>query len=238
MIKKIVLCGREIEYDLQRKKVKNINLRVKPDGSVHVSASTRVSLERIERFLLTNESFIFNAIERFKKREENTTKPLLFESGEKVTVLGESYTLSVQRGTKNLAYTEDEKLILFVRDETNSELRKKTLENYLADVCRYEVDKICRKIYPEFSETVKEYPTVKFRKMHTKWGICRPGRNEITFSYMLASAPLECIEYVVCHEFCHFYYADHSKRFYDTLASHMPDWKEKKKRLEGIDVLK
>lgn len=238
MIKKIVLCGREVEYDLQRKKVKNINLRVKPDGSVHVSASTRVSLERIERFLLTNESFIFNAIERFKKREENTTKPLNYESGETVTVLGESYTLSVQRGTKNLAYTEDEKLILFVRDETNSELRKKTLENYLADVCRYEVDKICRKIYPEFSETVKEYPTVKFRKMHTKWGICRPGRNEITFSYMLASAPLECIEYVVCHEFCHFYYADHSKRFYDTLASHMPDWKEKKKRLEGIDVLK
>lgn len=237
MIKRIKLCGTEVEYDLQRKKVKNINLRIKPDGSVHVSASTRVPLERIESFLKSNENFILGAVEKCKKRAESAPKPLGYESGEKVTVLGESYTLSVQRGTKNLAYTEDEKLILFVRDETNSELRKKTLENYLADVCRYEVDKICRKIYPEFSETVKEYPTVKFRKMHTKWGICRPGRNEITFSYMLAAAPMDCIEYVVWHEFCHFLCADHSKKFYECLARFVPDWKKRKIKLGETDIL-
>ena len=30
---------RKITYELTRKKVKNINLRIKPDGTVHVSAA-------------------------------------------------------------------------------------------------------------------------------------------------------------------------------------------------------
>ena len=58
MIKIITLCGQEIKYEFQRKNVKNINLRIKPDGSVHVSAGTRGSVEQIERFLLSKEDFI------------------------------------------------------------------------------------------------------------------------------------------------------------------------------------
>ena len=36
MIKQIVLNGRTISYDLERKNVKNLNLRIKPDQSVFV----------------------------------------------------------------------------------------------------------------------------------------------------------------------------------------------------------
>ena len=42
---------RKITYELTRKKVKNINLRIKPDGTVHVSASTAVTIAVIERFI-------------------------------------------------------------------------------------------------------------------------------------------------------------------------------------------
>ena len=48
MIKEILLGDRLIQYDLQRKKVKNINIRVKRDLTVHVSASPKVSQKRIE----------------------------------------------------------------------------------------------------------------------------------------------------------------------------------------------
>ena len=34
MIKEIVLNGKRIEYDLQRKNVKNINLRIKADRTI------------------------------------------------------------------------------------------------------------------------------------------------------------------------------------------------------------
>ena len=38
--------------------------------------------------------------------------------------------------------------------------------------------------------------------------------------------------YVVVHEFCHFIYPNHSKEFYRFLAMFIPDWKERKARLE------
>ena len=49
---------RKITYELTRKKVKNINLRIKPDGTVHVSASTAVTIAVIERFIRERADFI------------------------------------------------------------------------------------------------------------------------------------------------------------------------------------
>ena len=52
--KSILLNGTALSYELERKKVKNINLRVKPDGTVHVSASRWHSMRSIEALLYAN----------------------------------------------------------------------------------------------------------------------------------------------------------------------------------------
>ena len=43
----IELDGRTVEYDLERKNVKNLNLRIKADQSVYVSANHKVSAENV-----------------------------------------------------------------------------------------------------------------------------------------------------------------------------------------------
>lgn len=66
MKKSIDLGGRIIEYNLEYKKVKNINLRIKSDASVSVSANKRVSVKEIKRFIKSKADFILRAIERFE----------------------------------------------------------------------------------------------------------------------------------------------------------------------------
>lgn len=61
MDKIIFVNNKIIKYDLQYKKVKNINLRIKPDGSIHVSASKRVSQKVIDEFILSKADFILKA---------------------------------------------------------------------------------------------------------------------------------------------------------------------------------
>ena len=63
MKKQIELLGRQLEYELQRKKVKNINLRIKPEG-VFVSANRLVPQYVIDAFLKERAGFIFAAMER------------------------------------------------------------------------------------------------------------------------------------------------------------------------------
>lgn len=233
MEKIIVLEGREIKYELSRKKVKNINLRIKSDGRMLVSANSRVPEKRIEEFLLTNSRYILKAIDKFKSRSENIDKPIEYSDGENIRILGESFAIRVIEGKRNSALIENGTLVLTVKDTADIEMKKKTADTFIKDVCKKTTLEACEKIYPIFEKMNVKYPTVKFRKMHTKWGICRPERNEVTFSYMLGQVPPECIEYVVYHEFCHFLHPDHSKRFYGLLTKLLPDWKEKKKKLEN-----
>lgn len=89
---------RKITYELTRKKVKNINLRIKPDGTVHVSASTAVTIAVIERFIRKRADFILGAIDKFNAKNEN--KKTLFVSGEKLSLLGTQHILYVKKASE------------------------------------------------------------------------------------------------------------------------------------------
>ena len=65
MIKTINLNGREISYNLERKNVKNINLRIKADQSIYVSASVRVSDSVIEEFLRSKAEYVLRALDHY-----------------------------------------------------------------------------------------------------------------------------------------------------------------------------
>lgn len=50
-----------IAYVLERKRVKNINLRITADGGVHVSAPNYVPLDKVDKFVASRSEFIENA---------------------------------------------------------------------------------------------------------------------------------------------------------------------------------
>ena len=233
----ISLLGRTVEYELQRKKVKNINLRIKADGSIRVSAHPRVPLKNIEDFIRSNGAYILGAMDKLKLRSERIKRELDYVDGEMISVLGIKSPLRVLQGKRNIAEPIDGCIVLCVKDTENRELKSKTLKAFLEDVCRRAVNEQCERVYPTFKEMGVKYPTVKFRRMRTKWGICRPERGELTFSYMLAAAPVECIEYVVCHEFNHFIHPNHSKAFYESLERVLHDWKERKEKLCEVEMI-
>ncbi len=49
----------------------------------------------------------------------------------------------------------------------------------------------------------------------------------------MVRAPREAIDYVLLHELCHVKHHDHSWAFYALLRRNMPDWQERKARLDG-----
>lgn len=66
MEKEIILNNHKIEYNLERKKVKNINLRIKNNGKVYVSANRFVNQSVIENFLISKSDFILKAINKYQ----------------------------------------------------------------------------------------------------------------------------------------------------------------------------
>ncbi len=80
MIKEISVKGRLLKYDLVYKKVKNINLRIKPDGSICVSANKRVADKTIESFIMSKSDFILRALEKYKNMQMNAPKQYFDDS--------------------------------------------------------------------------------------------------------------------------------------------------------------
>lgn len=76
MIREIRFNDKSIEYTLQRKKVKNINIRIKPDMTVSVSANPRVSLKEVDMAVLNRAEFIIKALENFKNNSKSELRPL------------------------------------------------------------------------------------------------------------------------------------------------------------------
>ena len=129
----VTVGDRKITYELTRKKVKNINLRIKPNGSVHVSASTAVTIAVIERFIRERADFILGAIDKFNAKNEN--RKILFVSGEKLSLLGTQHILYVKKGIRNYATDSDGNITLYVTDTDDYELKYKTYIIWLRSQC-------------------------------------------------------------------------------------------------------
>ena len=69
------------------------------------------------------------------------------------------------------------------------------------------------------------------RPMKSRWGSCNFKKGTLNFNLFLIDQPIECIEYVVMHEFAHFVQHDHSPAYHALMTVLMPDWKERKARL-------
>ena len=58
---------RKLEYILTRKSVKNLNMRVKSDGTIHVSANRLVPVKYIDNFVLSHEKTLIKALDKYEK---------------------------------------------------------------------------------------------------------------------------------------------------------------------------
>lgn len=232
MKRRIELNGRVIEYDLERKDVKNVNLRIKADQSIYVSANNRISESTIEEFLHSKTVYIINALDRYAELAKYAPKPKAYVDGESFRILGRDLRLKVLEGKRNFVTSDEVFITLTVKDPTDYEQKKRTMDNWIKKQCQKQVGFVCDGIYPKFEKYGVEYPKLRFRSMVSRWGSCQPKRKILTFNIALIEAPLSCIEYVVTHEFVHFLHPNHSQKYYQCLSMFMPDWKERKAILE------
>ena len=80
ILRNINLKGKTVSYNLSVKNVKNINLRIKSDGSVNVSANRFVPVQKIEEFMQSKADFILNAIEKYSNMPPVELTPYYTES--------------------------------------------------------------------------------------------------------------------------------------------------------------
>lgn len=223
-----------ISFTLERKAVKNLNLRICADGAVFVSASPRVPVGVIDEFVRANGEKICTAIARFAEAERQAL-PRQYADGEAIPLLGQTLTLHVQQGETGVAVSGN-LLLLTVSDPLDFAARERAMEQFYATRSQAVFAEVMAETASRFAPFGLEMPILRIRTMKSRWGSCIPAKGIITLNQRLIEYPRDCIVYVAVHEFCHFFEQNHSARFYRWMDVMLPDWRGRRAMLEGKNL--
>ena len=216
-------------YEVERKRVKNINLRVRSDGSVYISVPLNIDEYSIIRYIESKKDWIEKSkkkIDEFKKKKVEET----YTNDSRIKFMGRSYTLKVIKATYNQLVFEENKFILYT-DTEEFEKRKRIVEKFYYD----ESKKLFTKRIDFWKNIMEEeVDRLIFKNIKSKWGYCQPAKKLIALNIQLIKrSPFE-IDYVIVHELAHLKHPDHSKNFYRHVEKFLKNYKEAENLLKYI----
>ena len=226
--------GREITAELERKSVKNINMRVRPGGVIRVSAPAGTPDSRIRQFISDKEEWLLDALERVAARADAHPDAAALADRNTLPYLGGSLrVVYVPCAGRTGHFSLDEKngvLTVEIPDPTSPGWRQSAVEAFEKAQSRILVTKYLKQHFPAFAARgIRPPADVRFRQMTSRYGSCSSATHSLTFNAKLCEYPEAFIEYVVVHELCHFIEANHSDAFWREVARILPDRAEREK---------
>lgn len=225
-----------IEYTFERKEVRNINLRIRHDSSVYISAPAKVSAETVENFIVSRTDYIFKALDSFSRKEPPKTE-MQYISGENVTFLGRNMRIKIEKDSHEYVSCDGIYVYIHVKRPDYYNRKRNLFNAWIDSQCMTVFMDMMHQVHKKFEPYNIKLPQLKIRNMTSRWGSCQPSKEIVTLNKRLIESPKNCIEYVVTHEFCHLIHPNHSRNFYSLLQVMLPDWKESKNFLEESVIL-
>lgn len=216
---------------IHKKKVKNVTLKVKRDGSIHLTVPEAATDDYIERVISNKQEWIESQLKHFN---ENYEKPKEKEmvSGESFKYLGKNYRLKVIEAKEESVRLYRGYIEIYVKDKNNTAKKQELLKKWYQEKAK----KKFAELVHEYEEVVKEkVNSIRVITMQTRWGSCNVESKNINLNLELIKKPRYCIEYVILHELVHLKYPNHGKQFWEYMSVHMPNWEWRKNKLESIN---
>ncbi len=202
---------KDYEVKIIKKRNKNTYIRIK-EGYIYVTTSYFISNLSIKKLLEENRKSIEKMIEKNNKKEEKKKNFYYFGIPYKI-IIEEIKTIDIDHNNKTIFTKNEEMLNQYLRKEA-----KLIFSNHL------------KEYYYKFEENIEE-PTLKIRKMKSRWGVCNTKTKNITLNLELIHYSIECLDYVIVHELSHLIEPNHSKKFWNIVSKYYPNYKEIRKKL-------
>ena len=190
---------------IRKRTTRNTYIRVKEDMKIYVTTNTFTLNMFIKDLLERSYNEIAKMIETQKRKNSNN---------DGFYYLGKRYNVVYKdvRGVKldedNCYMKEGYDVDTFYKKEASKLFKEKLEENY---------NKFTRKI-PE--------PTLRIRKMKTRWGVCNVRTHVITLNLELIKRDPKYLDYVIMHELSHLIHGNHSARFWNLVEENCPGAKK------------
>lgn len=216
--------------DIQRKKVKNINLHVYPNLRIKASVPEKMELSLIKRMIVSKEAWIYDRLKKYEMQIRTTKRKYI--SGEDHYLNGKRYILKVVNSNSPLVKKENSKtIIMYVRKSSSIENKEKLMNSFYKDQLAIKINKYLPELEKKLNVSSSSYT---IRKMKNKWGSCNFNNKTIIFNVELAKKRDIEIKYVIIHELLHLLERKHNDHFRELLEKYCPRWEQYHNSLNEI----
>lgn len=205
------LDNEEYTVEITRKANKNTYIRFKDDKIV-VTTSYFVTNRQILKMLDEHQDFLRKNVKKMSKKKENDGKTI---------ILGEKYDIIIMNNMQEIDY-QNKKIYINSISKCDS-LLKKEMQKLFEARLKYN--------YDLFEERIK-FPSLRIRKMKTRWGVCNRRDTRVTLNSELFKYGIEELDYVIIHELSHLVFFNHSKDFWNLVSKYCPNYKIVRKKLK------
>ena len=190
---------------LKKRTTKNLYIKVKDDLKIYITCNTFTSDREIKRIVNSNRKSIERMLDR---------AIMLDEKKQDFYFLGKKYDI-VYTNIDEVSLGEN-KIFLSKNIDLDKWLKKQALKIFSEHL---------ENCYENFTRSIP-HPSLRIRKMKTRWGVCNTKTYVITLNLELITKDINCLDYVIYHELSHLVEANHSKRFWTVVEENFKDYKK------------
>lgn len=190
---------------LKKRTTKNLYIKVKDDLKIYITCNTFTSDREIKRIVDNNRKSIERMLDR---------AIMLDEKKQDFYFLGKKYDI-VYTNIDEVSLGEN-KIFLSKNIDLDKWLKKQALKIFSEHL---------ENCYENFTRSIP-HPSLRIRKMKTRWGVCNTKTYVITLNLELITKDINCLDYVIYHELSHLVEANHSKRFWAVVEENFKDYKK------------
>ncbi|MEX3918825.1 M48 family metallopeptidase [Paraburkholderia sp. BR10872] len=226
-LRSVALGARTLHYRLKRSSRKSIGFVIDGTG-LSITAPRWVAIADIETAIAEKQRWIFAKLAEWQTRTEQRALPRVeWSDGAELPYLGKPIT--VKLGASLLAFDQETRVLaLPLPPHADAQQIKDRVTGWLQGEAT--------RIFGERLEVYAEKLGVSFRSYAlssaaTRWGSCS-SEGRIRLNWRLIHFPLSVVDYVVAHELAHLREMNHSPRFWQTVESIFPEFREARKQLK------
>ena len=220
-----------IPYRIVRRPRKTMEIAVEPDASVVVAAPMEVSMEAVAAKLHQRAAWVVRQ-QRYFSQFLPRTPQRRFVAGETHRYLGRHYRLKIVPHHQDCVKLLRGFILVQTRQPHQPGIAKDLLEAWYGRCAQVKFAQriaVCRQRFPE-PGAFRPHSLI-IRQSLRRWGSMSPG-GRLLLNRRLIEAPMVAIDYVITHELCHMAELHHGAAFFKLLERVMPDWEQRKQRLE------
>lgn len=233
-----VECGdRVIEYTIVRsaRRKKTIEIRVEQDRGVVVLASMRALRVQLDAMVRQRADWI--ALTLAEQTEAALKAQRRFADGSTLLYLGNEMTLAseIVDGEFISVRAEDGAFRIGLPAIVGDDKRDAAVGAALMEWYKRRAAVLLPQAVERWQDRVSNRKPLRtlIRNQRKRWGSCSSD-GSLRLNWRAVMAPPPIIDYLVVHELAHLDEMNHSARFWELVARHIPDHKDRRKRLHEI----